>query len=36
MSPDQLFWLALILKMAVTAGFVLGATIAAERMGPLM
>ncbi len=36
MSPDTLFWLALILKIAVTAGFVLGATIAAERMGPLI
>lgn len=36
MSPDQIFWLALILKMAVTAGFVLIATIAAERMGPVV
>jgi len=36
MSPDLLFWLALILKMAVTAGFVVAATLTAERSGPLV
>ena len=36
MSPDFLFWLSLIVKMAVTAGFVLTATIVAERAGPLL
>jgi hypothetical protein len=36
MSPDLLFWLALALKMAVTAGFVLVATYAAERAGPVV
>jgi hypothetical protein len=34
MSPDQLFWLALVLKMAVTAGFVVAAAMVAERAGP--
>ena len=34
MSPDLLFWLALALKMAVTAGFVVGASMVAERAGP--
>src|SRR6188768_1981750 len=35
MSPDLLFWLALVVKMAVTAGFVILATMAAQRVGPL-
>jgi hypothetical protein len=34
MSPDLLFWLALLLKMAVTAAFVVGAAMVAERVGP--
>ena len=34
MSPDLLFWLSLVLKMAVTAGFVVGAAMVAERAGP--
>jgi hypothetical protein len=34
MSPDLLFWLSLILKMAVTAGFVIAAAMVAERAGP--
>jgi hypothetical protein len=34
MSPDLLFWLSLVLKMAVTAGFVIGAAMVAERAGP--
>ena len=34
MSPDLVFWLALVLKMAVTAGFVVGASMIAERAGP--
>src|SRR3954470_24789515 len=34
MSPDLLFWLSLVLKMAVTAGFVVGAAMIAERVGP--
>ena len=33
MSPDLLFWLALALKMAVTAGFVIAAAMVAERAG---
>jgi hypothetical protein len=33
MSPDLAFWLALIVKMAVTAGFVVVATATAERAG---
>jgi hypothetical protein len=36
MSSDFLFWLALAVKMAVTAGFVVLATAAAERAGPLI
>ncbi len=36
MSPDLLFWLALATKMAVTAAFVVFATWAAERAGPLI
>jgi len=35
-SPDLYFALTLIVKMAVTAGFVLAATITAERAGPLV
>jgi hypothetical protein len=34
MSPDLAFWLALALKMAVTAGFVVAASTMAERAGP--
>src|ERR1700754_4710596 len=33
MSPDLIFWLSLVLKMAVTAGFVIGAAMVAERAG---
>jgi hypothetical protein len=36
MPPDLSFALALIVKMAVTAGFVVAATVAAERAGPLV
>jgi hypothetical protein len=36
MPPDLYFTLALIAKMAITAGFVLAATITAERAGPLV
>jgi hypothetical protein len=36
MSPDLYFALTLIVKMAVTAGFVLAATVIAERVGPLL
>jgi uncharacterized membrane protein (GlpM family) len=33
MSPDLLFWLSLVLKMAITAGFVVAAAMVAERAG---
>ena len=36
MPPDFYFALTLIAKMAVTAGFVVAATVAAERAGPLI
>ncbi len=36
MSPELYFTLALIVKMAITAGFVLAATVTAERAGPLV
>jgi hypothetical protein len=36
MSPDLYFALTLTVKMAVTAGFVLAATVTAERVGPLI
>jgi hypothetical protein len=36
MSPDLHFALILIVRMAVTAGFVLAATVTAERAGPLV
>jgi hypothetical protein len=36
MSPDSYFALTLIVKMAITAGFVLAATATAERAGPLV
>jgi len=36
MSPDLYFALTLIVKMAVTAGFLLAATVTAERAGPLI
>ena len=34
MSADLLFWLALVLKMAVSAAFVVSAAMVAERVGP--
>jgi hypothetical protein len=36
MSPELLFWIALFLKMIVTAAFVAAATLIAERSGPLV
>lgn len=36
MFPEPLFWLLLVLKMVVTAGFVVVATFAAERAGPVV
>lgn len=36
MSPDLYFSLVLIIRMAITAGFVLLATVTAERAGPLI
>ncbi len=36
MSPDLYFALTLVVKMAVTAGFVVVATMTAERAGPLV
>lgn len=36
MSPDMLFWVALLIKMAVAACFVVGATVTAERVGPVI
>ncbi len=36
MSPDLYFALVLIVKMTITAGFVLAATMTAERAGPLV
>jgi len=36
MSPDLYFALTLIVKMAVTAAFLLAATVTAERAGPLV
>ena len=36
MPPDLYFALTLAIKMAITAGFVLAATITAERAGPLV
>jgi hypothetical protein len=36
MSPDLSFALILIVKMAITAAFVVGATVTAERAGPLV
>lgn len=36
MSPDLSFALILILKMAITAAFVVAATVTAERAGPLV
>jgi hypothetical protein len=36
MSPDLLFLLSLVVKMAVTALFVVGATYLAERAGPVV
>jgi hypothetical protein len=36
MSPDLLFILSLLIKMVVTAAFVVGATFLAERAGPVV
>ncbi|HVG50998.1 MAG TPA: hypothetical protein VM867_05135, partial [Xanthobacteraceae bacterium] len=36
MTPTLILWLSLVLKMAVTAAFVVVATVAAERSGPLI
>src|SRR6187399_2535255 len=36
MPPDLYFALTLIVKMAVTAAFLLAATVTAERAGPLV
>jgi len=36
MSPEIYFWLVISLKMAIAASVVIGATIAAERAGPLI
>lgn len=36
MSPDFYFALTLIVKMAITAAFVVAATVTAERVGPLI
>ncbi len=36
MSPDLYFLFTLFIKMAVTAGFVIAATVIAERAGPLI
>jgi hypothetical protein len=36
MSPDLIFWFALGLKMAITAGFVVGAAMVTERAGPII
>lgn len=36
MTPALLFWISLLLKMVVTAGFVAAASLIAERSGPLV
>ena len=36
MSSELLFWLALLLKMAVTAAFVVAAAMVTERVGPVI
>jgi hypothetical protein len=36
MSPEVFYWLTIALKMAIAASVVIGATIAAERAGPLI
>lgn len=36
MSPDSYFLIALVIKMAVTAAFVVAATVTAEKAGPLV
>src|SRR5215470_948163 len=36
MSPDHYVLLTLIARMAITAGFVVAATVTAERVGPLL
>jgi hypothetical protein len=36
MSPELFFWFSLAVKMVITAGFVVVATVIAERAGPLI
>lgn len=36
MSPEIFYWLTIALKMAIAASVVIGATVAAERAGPLI
>jgi hypothetical protein len=36
MTPELFFWLSLAVKMGITAGFVVAATLVAERTGPLV
>jgi len=36
MSPETLFWLAIAVKMVIAASVVIGATVAAERTGPMI
>ncbi len=36
MSPDLYFALTLVVRMAVTAAFLIAATVTAERAGPLI
>lgn len=36
MSPEVLFWLAIAVKMIIAASVVIGATVAAERTGPMI
>lgn len=36
MSPEIFYWFAIALKMAIAASVVIGATVAAERAGPLI
>ena len=36
MSPETYFVVTLIIRMAVTAAFLLAATVTAERAGPLI
>ena len=36
MSPELIFWYGLALKMVLTAGVVVGASLAVERSGPFI